>query len=174
MRFAQGIFNVVRCLAAGENEAEITRSFRNRHQQLTFSDGDDDFFDAPYGTPQIETMLTIMYDEGVNGGWITLPRLVEVMSENPARTFGLYPQKGALQEGSDADVVLFDPTCRHTLQAANLHSNTGFTLFEGREVVGKPVLTMQRGRVVMADGKILGQAGQGRFLRTDTSHLYDD
>ena len=135
---------------------------------------DDDFFDAPYGTPQIETMLTIMYDEGVNGGWITLPRLVEVMSENPARTFGLYPQKGVLQEGSDADVVLFDPTCRHTIQAANLHSNTGFTLYEGREVVGKPVLTMQRGRVVMQDGNILGQAGQGRFLRTDTSHLYED
>ena len=70
----------------------------------------DDFFDAAYGSPSIETMLTVMYDAGVNGGNISLPRLVQVMCETPAKLFGLYPRKGTLAAGSDADLVIWDPT----------------------------------------------------------------
>jgi dihydropyrimidinase len=132
----------------------------------------DDFFDAAYGSPQIETMLTVMYDEGVNRGRISLPRLVDVMAETPARLFGLYPRKGTLAIGSDADLVIFDPTLRHTITGASQHSHCDYTLYEGREVTGKPVLTMQRGMVIVEDGKLLARPGSACFLRTDTSHLY--
>lgn len=133
---------------------------------------DDDFFDAAYGSPQIETMLAIIYDAGVNGGKITLPKLVSAMSEMPARLLGLYPEKGTLGVGSDADLVIFDPDKRHTLSAATQHSRASYTLYEGRTITGAPVLTMQRGEVIVADGELRAKPGRGRFLKTDTSQLY--
>lgn len=133
---------------------------------------DDDFFAAPYGAPAIETMLRMVFHEGVNKGRITLPKLVEVMCENPARIFGLYPKKGCLLPGSDADLVLIDPTRKEVITASNLHSGAGFTLYEGREVMGMTTLVMQRGSVVMDDGKIVGKAGHAQYMPTDTSHLY--
>jgi dihydropyrimidinase len=114
----------------------------------------DDFFSAPYGSPQIETMLTVMYDAGVNTGKLSLPRLVQVMAENPARIFGLYPRKGTLRPGSDADLVIFDPTSRHTISAALQHSRCNYTLYEGRQVTGAVVLTMQRSAVIVKDGRV--------------------
>ena len=132
----------------------------------------DDFFDAPYGSPQIETMLTMMYHEGVNSGRISLPRLIQVMCETPAKLFGLYPRKGALAVGSDADVVIWDPAVRHTISQATQHSGCDYTLYEGREVTGRPVLTMQRGAVIVEEGKLVATPGRARFLATDTSHLY--
>jgi dihydropyrimidinase len=132
----------------------------------------DDFFAAAYGSPQIETMLAVMYDAGVNRGKISLPRMVQVMSETPARLFGLYPRKGTLEVGSDADLVVWDPTCVHTLSAAGQHSGAGYTLYEGREVTGAPVLTMQRGKALVENGRLVAQPGRARFLGTDTSHLY--
>lgn len=133
---------------------------------------EDDFFDAPYGSPQTETMLTIVHDEGVNQGRITLPRLAQVMAENPARTFGLFPRKGILAPGSDADLVILDPHLRETLSRENQHSNATYTLYEGREVLGAPVLTMQRGRVIVEEGRLKGKSGDGRFLPTSVEHLY--
>jgi dihydropyrimidinase len=94
------------------------------------------------------------------------------MSENPARIFGLYPRKGTLAPGSDADLVLFDPNCVHTLTAARQHSQANYTLYEGREVMGAPLLTMQRGEVIVEDGRLLARPGRAQFLVTDTSHLY--
>lgn len=132
----------------------------------------DDFFQAAYGSPQIETMLTMVYHAGVNGGKISLPRLAQVMCETPARLFGLYPRKGTLQVGSDADLVIWDPTRTHTLSAASQHSGASYTLYEGREVMGAPILTMQRGRVIVEGGQMVAQPGQARFLPTTTSHLY--
>jgi len=132
----------------------------------------DDFFEAAYGSPQIETMLTVMYHAGVNGGKISLPRLVQVMSETPARLFGLYPRKGTLAVGSDADLVIWDPTRRHTLSAATQHSAAGYTLYEGRQVTGAAVLTMQRGAVIVEDGRLVAQPGRAQFLPTDVSDLY--
>jgi dihydropyrimidinase len=133
----------------------------------------DDFFSAAYGSPQIETMLTVMYDAGVAAGKITLPRLVQVMSETPARLFGLYPAKGTLRVGSDADLVLFDPERRQTLHGATQHSACDYTLYEGREVTGAVVLTMQRGDVIVEDGRVVAQPGRAHFLPTDTGHLYN-
>jgi dihydropyrimidinase len=105
----------------------------------------DPFFEAPFGSPQAETMLTITYDEGVNTGRIHPSKLVQVLSENPAKIFGLYPKKGILEKGSDADLVLFDPSETVTIQSQNQHSGARYTVYEGGDV-GKPVLTMQRGR----------------------------
>ena len=133
---------------------------------------DDDFFDAAYGSPQIETMLTVVHDAGVNAGKITLPKLVSALSEMPARLLGLYPQKGALEAGSDADLVIFDPHKRHTISAATQHSKAGYTLYEGLSVTGAPVLTMQRGEVIVADGELHAKPGRACFLKTNTAHLY--
>jgi len=133
---------------------------------------DDDFFAAPYGGPQTESMFTMVYHEGVNNGRITLPRLIQAMSENPAKIWGLFPQKGIIAAGSDSDIVIFDPAQRWTISAANQHSGAGFTLYEGREVMGKVTATMQRGQMILEDGKIVAKPGSGKFLRTDTSHFY--
>jgi dihydropyrimidinase len=133
---------------------------------------DDDFFDAPYGTPQVETMLRMVYNNGVNTGKITVPRLVQIMSTNIAKVFGLYPQKGVIQKGSDADIVIFDPTKREILSSTDQHSNVGYTLYEGTEILGAPILTMVRG-VVVVDGKeLVGKPGRAKFLQTDTSNVY--
>jgi dihydropyrimidinase len=127
---------------------------------------EDPFFEAPYGSPQAETMLTITYDEGVNKGRIKPSKLVQLFSENPAKIFGLYPEKGAIQKGSDADLVVFDPKYVHTIQHEILHSGAPYTLYEGRRCLGKPVLTMQRGKILVEDGEIKGKPGEGRFLST--------
>ncbi len=127
---------------------------------------EDDFFDAPYGSPQIETMLPLLYNGGVVEGRLTLRRFIEATSEVPARLFGLYPRKGTLEPGSDADLVIVDPEAEWTIQHANQHSNATYTAYEGRTVRGRVVLTMQRGERIVEDGKLRGASGQGRFLAT--------
>jgi len=126
----------------------------------------DDFFNAPYGSPQVETVLTVAYDEGVNQGRISLPHLVRLLSETPAKIFGYYPQKGTIAPGSDADLVVFDPAVRHTITKATQHSKANYTLYEGRECLGKPVLVMQRGRVLVEDGQLVAQPGSAKYLPT--------
>ncbi len=126
----------------------------------------DPFFEAPFGSPQAETMLTIAYDEGVNTGRIHPCRLVQVMSENPAKIFGLYPKKGTLQKGADADIVIFDPHEVHTLQSKTQHSGVHFTVYEGRKCLGKPIFSMQRGRVLVEGGEMKAKPGTGQFLKT--------
>ena len=127
---------------------------------------EDPFFEAPYGSPQAETMLTVTYAEGVGKRRMRPSRMVQLFSENPAKIFGLYPKKGALQKGSDADLVLFDPKQVHTIRHENQHSGAPYTLYEGRKCMGKPLLTMQRGRVVVENGEVKGKPGEGRFLAT--------
>lgn len=127
---------------------------------------DDAFFEAPYGSPQSETMLTVTYDEGVNKGRIKLNQLVQIFSENPAKIFGLYPKKGCIRKGSDADLVVFDPNHRHTLSQSTQHSGAPYTLYEGRRCLGKPILTMQRGKILVQDGELKGKPGEGKFLPT--------
>ncbi len=97
---------------------------------------EDPFFEAPYGSPQAETMLTITYDEGVNRGRIGPCQLVQLLSENPAKIFGLYPEKGVLQKGSDADLVLFDPSQVQRIQHKTQHSGAPYTAYEGRRCLG--------------------------------------
>ncbi len=127
---------------------------------------DDDFFDAPFGSPSSETMLAVTYQRGVNEGRWNLIGLVRALSEKPAKIFGLYPQKGVLQEGSDADLVIFDPTKSHKITQETQHSNTPYTLYEGFGCLGAPVLIMQRGEVIVEKTSLKSRKGRGRFLST--------
>jgi dihydropyrimidinase len=125
-----------------------------------------DFLEQSFGSPQIETLLPLTYDGGVNQGRISLVRLVQVLCENPARIFGLYPRKGTIAVDSDADLVVFDPSRTFTIQASNQHSNAGYTLYEGHTVLGWPEMSFQRGHKVLWRGEIVAEPGQGQFLPT--------
>ncbi|MBW2483117.1 MAG: amidohydrolase family protein [Deltaproteobacteria bacterium] len=124
----------------------------------------DDIFSAPHGIPGLDTMFTVTYSEGVNKGRITLPHLVKMTCENPARIFGLYPKKGALTEGADADVVIFDPALSYRVPEKNAFAKVDYSLYEGLKCLGAATMVMQRGKIVMADGEIKAQAGQGVYL----------
>lgn len=121
-------------------------------------------FEARFGAAWAEQMLAVVYQDGVNGGRITLPRLVQVMCENPAKIFGLYPRKGSLQVGSDADLVIIDPALKYTISENDLHSNADFTIFEGKEITGAPVFSMQRGEVIIENGELKRPPGKAKFL----------
>ena len=125
-----------------------------------------DFLAQGFGSPQVETLLPMTYDGGVNAGHLSVVRLVQVLSENPARIFGLYPRKGTIAPGSDADLVVFDPARPFTIRAENQHSKVGYTLYEGRAVLGWPEMSFQRGKPILRDGEVVAQPGQGRFQPT--------
>lgn len=129
-------------------------------------DVNGDFLAQGFGSPQIETLLPMTHDGGVNSGRISMVRLVQVLCENPARIFGLHPRKGTIAPGSDADLVVFDPTRPFTIRAENQHSNVGYTLYEGREVLGWPEMSFQRGRRILWRGEVVARRGQGCFLPT--------
>jgi len=116
------------------------------------------------GFAGVETLLPAMLSEGVNKGRISIERLVEVCSSNPARVFGLYPRKGALTLGSDADLVVVDLNKTVKVTAGKLHYITDITPFEGRELRGWPTLTMVRGSIVMEDCELTGKPGYGEYL----------
>ena len=121
-----------------------------------------DFADLPGGMPQVETRLAVLHHEGVVKGRITLNRLVYLLSTGPARLFGLYPQKGAIAAGSDADLVLFDPNREKTITAGDLHGGADYTIFEGWKVKGWPVMTLLRGQIVVDNGKLANKTGRGQ------------
>ncbi len=131
----------------------------------------DDIFQAPNGIPGVETLFQIIYEEGVNKGRITLPQLVASMCENPARIFGLYPRKGVLEVGSDADIVVFDPASCNTVPARNDLLNVDYTLYEGWECMGAPVLVMQRGITIMENGGLRAAPGLGGFVPGKTGGI---
>jgi dihydropyrimidinase len=106
----------------------------------------------------------MLYTEGVRKNRISLSRLVSLTAANPARLFGLFPQKGSLAPGSDADIVLFDPDLEWTMSAETLHMNTDFCPFEGRDVFGKPKTVLCRGAVVLRDHELIGSPKHGRRL----------
>jgi len=123
------------------------------------------FFDAPPGIGGTELILTVLLSEGVAKGRISLERLVEVTSADPARLFGLYPRKGRLAPLAHADFVIVDPNEEWTVETGRLHSLCDYTPYEGFRARGRVVLTMARGRVVYRNGEFVGHAGTGRFLR---------
>lgn len=120
------------------------------------------FDKVPNGMPGVEPRLTMLYTEGVRKNRISLPRLVSLTATNPARLFGLFPQKGSLTPGADADIVLFDPDIEWTMSAKTLHMNTDFCPFEGRNVFGKPKTVLCRGEVVLHDYELTGSQTHGR------------
>ena len=126
--------------------------------------GRDTFTKIPGGLPGIESRLALLHTFGVRTGRLSLPRWMDVCSSLPARIFGLYPQKGALEPGSDADVVVFDPEKKVQLTRSKLHENVDYTPYEGFQLTGYPVITITRGKVIHKDGAFTGAAGSGRFL----------
>ncbi|MBI4523234.1 MAG: dihydropyrimidinase [Deltaproteobacteria bacterium] len=123
------------------------------------------FAEVPFGAPGIETLLPLIYSEGVAKGRISLTQLVKVLATNPARQFGLYPRKGTLQVGADADLVVFDPEADWEIRSEALHSAAGYTPFEGWRGKGKPLLSLLRGDVLLKEGKLHQSPGSGRFLQ---------
>jgi dihydropyrimidinase len=129
------------------------------------ADAEGNIFLGSFGLNTIEFMVPVIWTHGVNAGRITLPRLVQVLCENPAKIFGLWPRKGSLAPGSDADLVIWDPARTHTVTTQ--HGNTDFSSFEGFELLGMPELVMQRGRSIVEDGRVLASPGQAHFLAGD-------
>ena len=127
--------------------------------------GKDDFTKCPSGAPGIEERVPLVFSEGVSKKRLTLRRFTELCCSTPAKLFGLYPQKGVIREGSDADLVIIDPAKRVVLGRDNLHSNVDYSAYEGFDVRGYPVYTISRGEVIVRDGTFSGRAGRGKFIR---------
>lgn len=119
------------------------------------------------GVPGVELRLPLLYTEGVGAGRISLQRLVAVACENPARLFGLYPRKGTIAPGSDADLAVWDPDREVVVRWADLHDRVGYTPYEGRRLRGYPEVVLRRGEVVARDGEPCAEPGSGRFLVRD-------
>jgi dihydropyrimidinase len=130
--------------------------------------GRNDFSKIPNGAPGIETRMSLVYDGGVREKRITLNRFVELTSTSPAKIFGLFPRKGTIAPGSDADIVVFDPDRTITLSAASLHMKVDYNPYEGRKVTGATDTVLSRGRLVIEDGKFVGRPGAGTFLKRAT------
>jgi len=127
--------------------------------------GEKDFSKIPNGHPAIEHRMELLYSEGVHKGKITLNKFVEVACTNPAKIFGMFPQKGAIAIGSDADLVIFDPKEKHTISASKHHMNVDYSGYEGWEVTGKVKTVLLRGKVAITDNKCILDKGYGQFIK---------
>lgn len=153
--------------------------FSSDHAPFCYADADgkklggkeQPFQYIPNGIPGLETRLPLLFSGGVGEGRISLHDFVALTATNPAKMYGLYPRKGSIVVGGDADIVLWDPQCRRTIRNDQLHHAVDYTPYEGRSVQGWPVLTLVRGQVVSRDGAFVGAAGQGRFLPCGTPSI---
>jgi dihydropyrimidinase len=127
--------------------------------------GRDDFRKIPNGLPGVEDRVDLLHDGGVAGGRLTRERWVDVISTAPARLFGMYPRKGTITVGADADIVIYDPNRRHTISASTHHMDVDYSCYEGRTVQGGSDVVLSRGTVVVRDGEWLGPKGHGRFVK---------
>jgi dihydropyrimidinase len=162
-------------LRAKEHHASLWRGLRTDDLSVVSTDhcpfcykeqkelGIGDFSKIPNGIPGVEHRLDLTY-QGVIAGELALPRWVEVNATTPARMFGLYPKKGVLAPGSDADVVVYDPSLKHTLSVETHHMNVDYSAYEGMEVTGGVSTVLSRGQVVLEDGKFMGDKGHGVFV----------
>jgi dihydropyrimidinase len=125
--------------------------------------GKDDFSKIPNGLPSVEDRFTLLYG-GVEAGHIGLNRFVEIVATAPAKMFGLYPRKGTIAPGSDADVVVFDPRVERVISAERHHMRVDYSCYEGRKVRGLPEVVLQRGRVLVENGEFHGKPGWGTFI----------
>ncbi|MCA9587120.1 MAG: dihydropyrimidinase [Myxococcales bacterium] len=133
--------------------------------------GKDNFAKIPNGMPGVETRMHLLWDGGVRAGRISMNRFVEITSTAPAKIFGLYPHKGTVAVGADADLVVWDGEKRHTLSEKTLHMRVDYSPYEGREVVGAPSHVLSRGNVIVENGNYLGKKGDGRFIKRGTFGL---
>ena len=125
----------------------------------------------PNGIPGVETRLPILFSEGVSKGRITLNEFVALTATNHAKTYGLYPKKGTIAIGGDADIAIWDPERQMTISQSLMHGGSDYTPYEGIKVKGWPVSTMVRGRFVVRDGALVGKEGAGEYVARDKSPL---
>jgi dihydropyrimidinase len=133
--------------------------------------GRDDFTKIPNGIPSLEARINLLYTRGVKSGRIDLNTFVDIASTRAARLFGLFPRKGTIQPGADADLVVFDPNYRGTISATTQLMNVDYSAFEGWPIEGRPHIVTVRGEVAARDGKFVGTLGRGRFLQRTPSHF---
>src|SRR5437764_8203838 len=126
---------------------------------------------VPNGIPSLEDRINAFYTCGVKRGWVDLHRFIDAASTQAARLFGLFPRKGTIQLGSDADLVVYDPNYRGTISAKTHHMNLDYNSFEGYEIAGRPRVVTVRGQIAVRDGRFVGEAGRGQFLRREPSHF---
>lgn len=167
-------------LRAKEDQEALWKGLSDRHLQNVATDhcpfcrdqrlpGVDDFRKIPNGLPGVEHRLEQVFHGGVAGGKISLNRWVEICSTAPAKIFGLYPRKGTLAPGADADVVIFDPHAGHVVSAKTHHMNVDYSVYEGQALSGAVRTVLLRGKVVVDDGRYTGASGDGRFLARGAS-----
>ncbi len=131
--------------------------------------GRGDFRKVPNGLPGVEDRVDLLHDGGVLGGRISKERWVEIISTAPAKLFGMFPQKGTIAVGSDADIVVYDPTASRTISAKTHHMDVDYSCYEGRQVTGRSDIVLSRGSVIVRDGTFTGTKGHGRFLKRSTA-----
>jgi len=124
------------------------------------------------GIPGSETLLPLVYSYGVGRGYFNVKNMVNLLSTNPAKIFGLYPEKGSLEVGTDADLVIFDPKKEIIISNSQQHTAAGYTPFDGFKVKGYPTTTILRGRIIVNDNRFYGERGGGKFLKRKGSALY--
>ena len=127
--------------------------------------GKNDFSKIPNGAPGLQDRMTVVFDGGVKKGKLSINRFVELMSTNPAKIFGLFPRKGTIAVGSDADILIFDPNEKHILSSKNNYSNCDYSLFEGREVTGRVKKVILRGKKIVDNQEWLGNSSYGNFQK---------
>jgi dihydropyrimidinase len=133
--------------------------------------GENDFTKIPNGIPSLEDRINLYFTHGVKGGRIDLHRFVETASTQAAKLFGLFPRKGAIQIGSDADLVVYDPNYRGKISAKTHLMNLDYNSFEGFEIEGRPHVVTVRGKVAARDGKFVGETGRGKLLKREPTHF---
>ncbi len=131
--------------------------------------GRGDFRKVPNGLPGVEDRVDLMHDGGVVAGRISRERWVEIISTEPAKLFGMYPRKGSVSIGADADLVIYDPNRTRTISAASHHMAVDYSCYEGRQVTGASDIVLSRGSVIVRDGTFTGRTGHGRFIKRATA-----
>jgi dihydropyrimidinase len=160
-----------------EHQPKLWDGLKNDHLQVVSTDhcpfcfkdqkilGKDDFTKIPNGGPGIENRLQLIHHHGVNSGKITLNRFVELTSTTPARIFGMYPRKGEIAPGSDADLVIWDAEAPHTISVKTHHMKVDYSMFEGFEVRGNARMVLSRGEVIVDGQEFLGKPGRGNYIK---------
>ena len=160
---------------SAEHQAALWQGLQSGNLQTTATDhccfcadqkamGRDDFRKIPNGTGGVENRLEVLWDQGVNTGRLTKEEFVAVTSANAARIFNIYPRKGSVSVGADADIVVWDPGATRTISAKTHHQNVDYNIFEGMTVTGCASHTISRGKLVYADGKLDVERGAGRYI----------
>jgi dihydropyrimidinase len=136
--------------------------FRMKDQRIL---GINDFTKIPNGGAGIEHRLQLLFNGGVNEGRLSLNRWVEICSVNPAKMFGLYPQKGAIAPGSDADLVIWNPNAKYTISAETHHMKIDYSMYEGIQVTGNAETVISRGEIIIENNKFTGKTGRGKYIK---------